>query len=367
MKNKKLIKRIAVASLACFLAIPTINTVPTQAETLVTIEMLQQEIEQEKKKIEDAKKNLEICKGLKSEKEQYNKTNNTTSGWENAIENYEIAIKDKQANINDIRNGVVMYRYTKEENEQKKKENQEKLVQQAAQKAAEQAEKDRIANTIYKIEVDNAKDFIPHFEGSDTLFAETYKYERADMPGVIFTLRCKKSVSYWSITDIDPHFTIENVRNYTIKSYEDATSKNIEYDSIQDYTFNYLSPFDGIIPLTTGCFQASIGEDPRLATYTGGATSCQKGWNSFKVHAFYKLVKEDGTVLRNAGRPIDSSKDAVAITNYLNSVKGSSMVITFYTDPNYNDELSKAKANAENSIKQWDAQGINPIIEIIQN
>lgn len=287
MKNKKLIKRIAVASLACFLAIPTINTVPTQAETLVTVEMLQQEIEQEKKKIEDAKKNLEICKGLKSEKEQYNKTNNTTSGWENAIENYEIAIKDKQANINDIRNGVVMYRYTKEENEQKKKENQEKLVQQAAQKAAEQAEKDRIANTIYQIPagVDNVYDFVPHFDGNDKTHTEEHKYERADMPGVIFTLRCGliSSTGKYGITDLDPHFTISDFRNYRIKckAYDGA----IVHCYFYDCKVNYVSPFNAYIPSISGL--GTILQEPDTGF------ELHPGENVFDIWCMYGTTEEN--------------------------------------------------------------------------
>ena len=141
IKNNELIKRVAVASLAALMTIPslTINSYATDALSMA----------------------------------------------QNRLKNYEQQLKNYESYGNTKMVEKTKERIAQTKNEiEKAKQNNEIKAQKAARAQAIQAEKDRIANTVYPLTAKYVKDFVPAVDDYQPHF-----YERADLPGVIFTLR----------------------------------------------------------------------------------------------------------------------------------------------------------------------------------
>ena len=192
-----MIKRVAVASLAALMTIPNITVNTTYALDSVEV-------------------------------------------YERTLKNYEEQLKKYES-----RGNTVMVEKTKERIAQTKqqiegvKQNKVRQDQREAKRQAEQAEKDRIANTIYPLTAKYVKDFVPAVDDSQPHF-----YERPDLPGVIFTLR---KDSFGRITDEKPNFKIEKLENYHQESRPVGHPDWIFDDTMEAIKVSYTSPFNCVL------------------------------------------------------------------------------------------------------------------------
>lgn len=190
IKNNKLIKRVAVASLAALLTIPSL-TMNSYADALSMAE-----------------------KRLKN--------------YEQQLKNYE-----SYGNTTMIEKTKQRIEQTKQEIEAAKQYNTVQ-AQKQAQRQAEQAEKDRIANTVYPLTARYVKDFVPAVDDYQPHF-----YERADLPGVIFTLQ---QDSFGKLLDVKPNLVIveDNDIERVVPMFDGSS-----YDTIfQVIKVKYISPFN---------------------------------------------------------------------------------------------------------------------------
>lgn len=185
IKNNKLIKRVAVASLAALMTIPNLTTT-SYAISQATIDNW----EMNAKKAE--------AKG-----------------------NYEKAKEYRDAIAEGLR---------------KDAERNAKNAQIQAQRQAEQAEKDRIANTVYPLTARYVKDFVPAVDDYQPHF-----YERADLPGVIFTLRMSQ---FGIVSDENPHMEIIEMPDLQRESSVNGSKELLYTDTCQVIKVNYTSPFN---------------------------------------------------------------------------------------------------------------------------
>lgn len=220
MKNKKLIKQVAVASLAALMTIPNL-TMTAKAKTLVTMEMVQGKITY----YEDLKKNTKD----QQEKEDID---DTLEYW------YDLE--------KDLKEGKTTYIITKEEAEQ----NRQQAAVNKAKEAAAKAEKERKANTVYPLTVKYVKDFIDYVKNNPDLNDNLpHFYERPDMPGIIFTLE----VDPWDkVLETNPNLTI--LEEYDADYLADVNFEGIKYKLIkgQGLKVKYICPFECIASVVGG-------------------------------------------------------------------------------------------------------------------
>lgn len=199
--NKKLIKRVAVASLAALMSIPNLATIPVNNTNKVY---------------------------AMSATEMYQKT----------LENYEKQLKEYEAMGN-----TVMVEKTKQRIEQTKQQLagsvqiEKEQAQKVAQAAAAQAEKDRIANTIYPLHARYVKDFVPAVDDH-----KPHYYERPDLPGVIFTLRQDE---WGNVSDVKPHIKVKREAPDWVFLSSPADDKTKKFQvTMQQFVVSYTSPFN---------------------------------------------------------------------------------------------------------------------------
>lgn len=193
IKNNELIKRVAVASLAALMTIPslTINSYATDALSMA----------------------------------------------QNRLKNYEQQLKNYESYGNTKMVEKTKERIAQTKNEiEKAKQNNEIKAQKAAQAQAIQAEKDRIANTVYPLTAKYVKDFVPAVDDYQPHF-----YERADLPGVIFTLRKDQ---FGKIHDENPHFEIVEMPDQHRESVLNGNTEKKFDNVLQVIKVNYTSPFN---------------------------------------------------------------------------------------------------------------------------
>ena len=229
MKNKKLIKQVAVASLAALMMIPNL-TMTTYAKTQITVEMAQEK--------------LEYWKSLKDNfSEKISK--------DISMKDIDDSIQDWQETLDDVKAGKVIWSYdSKEEyNKEKAKRDQERAVI-AAKEAAAKAEKERKANTVYPLTVKYVKDFIDYVKNNPDLNDNLpHFYERPDMPGIIFTLE----VDPWDkVHESNSNITI--LEEYDADYLADLNFEGIKYKLIkgQGLKVKYICPFECIASVVGG-------------------------------------------------------------------------------------------------------------------
>ena len=193
--NKKLVKRVAVASLAALMTIPSL-TINSYADAL--------------------------------------------SMAQNRLKNYEQQLKNYEAYGNIEMVEKTKERITQTKNDiEKAKQNNEVKAQKTAQAQALQAEKDRIANTVYPLTAKYVKDFVPAVNDYQPHF-----YERPELPGVIFTLQ---QDSFGRLTDVKPNFKIEKIEDFHRES-RPYDKPELKFDDIcETIKVTYTSPFNCVL------------------------------------------------------------------------------------------------------------------------
>lgn len=202
IKNNKLIKRVAVASLAALLTIPSL-TMNSYADALSMAEKRLKNYEQQLKNYE-------------------------------AYGNTEMVEKTKER-IAQTKNDI-----------EKAKQNNEVKAQKAAQEQALQAEKDRIANTVYPLTARYVKDFVPAVDDYQPHF-----YERPELPGVIFTLQ---QDSFGKLVDIKPNIKITEMPDYYRETDCNGNKELLYTDTCQVIKVSYISPFNFAGKVSLGDF-----------------------------------------------------------------------------------------------------------------
>ena len=201
--NKKLVKKVAVASLAALMTIPNLTISPNNINTVFASTT--------------GDKNMKHAKEMI---EKFTKEGNSEAAdrWAKKLEEFKVYYAEEDA---------------------KTAQRAAKQSQLEANRQAEQAEKDRIANTVYPLTAKYVKDFVPAVNDYQPHF-----YERPELPGVIFTLQ---QDSFGRLTDVKPNMKIEKLSNLHHESslfgHEDWTIDNTD-ESIK---VTYISPFNCVI------------------------------------------------------------------------------------------------------------------------
>ena len=193
--NKKLVKRVAVASLAALMTIPSLTTT-SYAISQAT------------------------------------------------IENWEMNAKKAEAKGNYAK--AKEYRDAIAEGLRKDAERNAKNTQIQAQRQAEQAEKDRIANTVYPLTAKYVKDFVPAVNDYQPHF-----YERPELPGVIFTLQ---QDSFGKLVDVKPNIKIIEMPDYYRETNANGNKELLYTDTCQVIKVSYISPFNFAGKVSLGDF-----------------------------------------------------------------------------------------------------------------
>ena len=213
--NKKLIKRVAVASLAALMTIPSL-TINSYADAL--------------------------------------------SMAQNRLKNYEQQLKNYEAYGNTEMVEKTKERIAQTKNDiEKAKQNNEIKAQKTAQAQAIQAEKDRIANTIYPLTAKYVKDFVPAVNDYQPHF-----YERPELPGVIFTLQ---QDSFGKLVDVKPNIKITEMPDYHRESQPyDRPELKFE-DVCQTIKVSYISPFNFAGRIQIGDFGINADQNNTILRY----------------------------------------------------------------------------------------------------
>ena len=215
--NKKLVKMVAVASLAALMTIPNLTT-PVNNSNIVyagVAESLQKNIKHAQEMIEKFKKEGNE-EGVKNWTENLKK-------WQDAMSSSSAIIKEES-------------------------ERRLRIAQKAAQAQAAQAEKERIANTVYPLTARYVKDFVPAVDDYQPHF-----YERADLPGFIFTLQ---QDSFGKLMDVKPNLVIveDNDIERVVPMFDGSS-----YDTIfQVIKVKYISPFNFVGRINLGVFHLDV-------------------------------------------------------------------------------------------------------------
>ena len=223
IRNKRYIKMVAVASLAALMTIPILTT---YAESSVEIRT----------------KRLKI--------------------YEEQLEKYKAY------------GNTEMVELTKERIEQTKQQlaeaqqHEAKELQKKADQAAAQAEKERIANTVYPLTARYVKDFVPAVNDG-----KPHLYERPDLPGVIFTLEVD---SLGTVIDVKPNVEISEGEDFHRDSYLGMKGSPQVFDNInQTVKISYISPFNFYGKIMVAGTDAS---DLTPDTEKNGNTILRYGW-----------------------------------------------------------------------------------------
>lgn len=206
--NKKLIKRVAVASLAALMTIPSLTT-PINNSNVVyagVAESLQKNINHAQEMIEKFKKEGNE-EGVKN--------------WTANLKKWQDAMSSSAATI-------------KEESERKLK-NAQKAAQEAAQAQALKAEQEYLATTVFPLTARYVKDFVPIVDDG-----KPHLYERPDLPGVIFTLE-KDSLGI--VRDLKPNVEIREGEDFHRETTLGGSTKTFD-DICQEIKVTYISPFN---------------------------------------------------------------------------------------------------------------------------
>ena len=270
MKNKKLIKQVAVASLAALMMIPNL-TMTTEAKTQITVEMAQEKLD-----------------FWKAEKEKEPRDYD--------IKDIEDSIQDWQETLDDVKAGKVIWSYdSKEEyNKEKAKRDQERAVI-AAKEAAAKAEKERKANTVYPLTVKYVKDFIDYVKNNPDLNDNLpHFYERPDMPGIIFTLE----VDPWGkVFETNSNITI--LEEYDADYLADVNFEGIKYQLIkgQGLKVKYICPFECIASVVNGGKYTGADyhyDNFKNDRWRGGNSYTKLGENIIYVVRRYQMLYDKG-------------------------------------------------------------------------
>ena len=204
--NKKLVKRVAVASLAALMSIPNLAIPGNNTSTVYAID---------------------------------------TTNYDSHISmaEYRLGRYEELLKTYESRGNTKMIEKTKQRIEQTKQELAEaqagkaNQAQEQKQIAAAQAEKDRIANTVYPLHARYVKDFVPAVDDH-----KPHYYERPDLPGVIFTLRQNE---FGDISDVKPHIKVKREAPDWIFLSSPADDKTKKFQvTMQQFVVSYTSPFN---------------------------------------------------------------------------------------------------------------------------
>lgn len=208
--NKKLVKRVAIASLAALMSIPNL-TVPMNNNTNIVyaatpMDTYQQNIKHAQEMVDKFKKEGNE-EGVKN--------------WTKNLEKWIAASQSPEV----------------KEAEQIVQNAMASAAQNEAQRQADQVEKDRIANTIYPLHARYVKDFVPAVDDH-----KPHYYERPDLPGVIFTLRQDE---WGNIFDEKPHVNVKREAPDWIVYSNPADDKTLKFKStFKQFVVSYTSPFN---------------------------------------------------------------------------------------------------------------------------
>lgn len=191
--NKKLVKRVAIASLAALMTIPSLTINNYAADALSMAQDRLKTYEQQLK--------------------NYESRGNTSM------------VEKTKERIAQAKNDI-----------EKAKQNNEVKAQKVAQAQAVQAEKDRIANTVYPLTAKYVKDFVPAVDDYQPHF-----YERPELPGIIFTLRMSQ---FGIVSDENPHLEIIEMPDLQRESSASGNKELLFTDTCQVIKVNYTSPFN---------------------------------------------------------------------------------------------------------------------------
>ena len=203
IRNKRYIKRVAVASLAALMTIPNLTISPNNINTVFASTT--------------GDKNMKHAKEMI---EKFTKEGNSEAAdrWTKKLEEYKVYYAEEDA---------------------KTAQRAAKQSQLEANRQATQAEKDRIANTVYPLTAKYVKDFVPAVDDYQPHF-----YERADLPGVIFTLQQDSS---GRLTDVKPNFKIEKIEDFHRES-RPYVKPELKFDDIcETIKVTYTSPFNCVL------------------------------------------------------------------------------------------------------------------------
>ena len=270
--NKKLIKRVAVASLAALMTIPSL-TIPINNSNIVyagVAESFQKNIKHAQEMIEKFKKEGNE-EGVKN--------------WTENLERWQDAMSSSSAII-------------KEESERRLR-----IAQKAAQEQVIQAEKDRIANTVYPLTAKYVKDFVPAVDDYQPHF-----YERADLPGVIFTLQ---QDSFGKLVDIKPNIKITEMPDYYRETNANGNKELLFTDVCQTIKVSYISPFNFAGRIQIGDFGINpdqnnivlrygwchhIGENREILMDRVVAQYYKSGWPEFYIGKHVHEITEANAI-----------------------------------------------------------------------
>lgn len=138
------------------------------------------------------------------------------------------------------------YRDAIAEGLRKDAERNAKNAQLQVQAQAVQAEKDRIANTVYPLTAKYVKDFVPAVNDYQPHF-----YERPELPGVIFTLQ---QDSFGKLVDIKPNIKITEMPDYYRETNANGNKELLYTDTCQVIKVSYISPFNFAGKVSLGDF-----------------------------------------------------------------------------------------------------------------
>ncbi|MBR1453523.1 MAG: hypothetical protein IJ593_02605 [Lachnospiraceae bacterium] len=217
--NKKLVKRVAVASLAALMTIPNLN-VPINNVNTVYADIVDWDAVYAKQ-IKEAEEKVEYYKSIGNESQ--------VKQWQKKVE------------IRKRRN---------EERKQEEAELNAKNAQIEEQRQAKAVEAERIANKVYPLEYNGktiyyVKDFIEYVRNTTELNnGQAHWYEAADMPGYKFHLRVDDM--HDNVYEDDLNITAEPLSDFAYAGYKDPINRlGQEVTEAQRLRVTYISPFEG--------------------------------------------------------------------------------------------------------------------------
>ena len=261
MKNKKLVKQVAVASLAALMMIPnlTMTSYAGPAEDSLN------------KNIKHAQEMVEKFKKEGNEEGVKNWANNLNKWLE-------------QKNSGEYKQKDAEWQATKD-----------RIAANKAKEAAAQAEKERIANTVYSLDVRYVKDFISYVKSHPDLNDHQYhKYERTDMPGIIFTLR----VDPWDkVYETNSNITI--LEEYDADYLADVNFEGTKYQLVkgQGLKVKYICPFECIASVVNGGMYTGADyhyDNFKNERYRDGDDYTTLGENIIYVVRRYQMLYDKG-------------------------------------------------------------------------
>lgn len=251
--NKKLVKRVAVASLAALMTIPNLNVPINNTNTVYAA-------------VTDPSllKSIKKCQDLI---EKYKAEGN------------EVGVKTWTKNLeNTIRNAEESQKIIDESNRRKAASEQRQ-----AEANAKQAEAERIANKVYPLEYNGkpvyyTKDFIEYVKNTPELNDfKPHWYEAADMPGLKFQIVLDE---YGHVQNTNCNLSAEYLPDGEYIDRFNGSERQIIHKT-QVVKIKYISPFETMGTLPYGSGNWAVDHNAIRRSGAGGDGYIARGLNTY--------------------------------------------------------------------------------------